>query len=425
MLYLNGEIRAAYWQGHWHYAAYLGDVLVWDGLHRKRGEARNVIAFAATAAGVTALVVPAEAAAQLRLLSSAEGKATPFVVGQGDGALAFHASAEGMAALVEKNLLYELLTLESSGNAVPVDGGTSKAGEALTLTQNADGVGVDAVPDVGSEKLTLTQSGEGIAAETVPAEGSGEVSFAGTGEGVFIAAGAGAATEPLKLENSAAPAAAALGDGLATLGLRLVSRAEGRALAVGWEYPVQEEDGTLRITQVYGALRESDGTITLDAPVSGKVVKEEDGIAWIIPDGTINYDKTGTGIGWCVYADRNEVQYIVLENRNAQAVNVKMVGSADAYITGDAAAADAHPRGHITVNGVTVATADDWTLAIPEQGISVQLSIGWGDFKNWQPNTQKIIGIHGGTYHGEYTSPPQYSERTTLVIKSIHTTEGG
>ena len=30
MLYLNGEIAAAYWQGHWHYAAYLGDVLVWS-----------------------------------------------------------------------------------------------------------------------------------------------------------------------------------------------------------------------------------------------------------------------------------------------------------------------------------------------------------------------------------------------------------
>ena len=66
MLYLNGEIAAAYWQGHWYYAAYLGNALVWDGLHRKRGEARNVIAFAATAAGVTALMVPTNAAAQLR-----------------------------------------------------------------------------------------------------------------------------------------------------------------------------------------------------------------------------------------------------------------------------------------------------------------------------------------------------------------------
>ena len=135
MLYLNGEIRAAYWQGHWHYAAYLGDVLVWDGLHRKRGEARNVIAFAATAAGVTALAVPADAAAQLRLLSSAEGQGMPFNVGQADGVLAFRASAEGKAIIVEKNLISEVLTLTSSGNAVPVDGGTSKAGEALYAHQ--------------------------------------------------------------------------------------------------------------------------------------------------------------------------------------------------------------------------------------------------------------------------------------------------
>ena len=421
MLYLNGEITAAYWHGHWHYAAYLGDVLVWDGLHRKRGEARNVIAFAATAAGVTALVVPADAAAQLRLLFSAEGKAMPFGAGQGDGVLAFQASADGKAVLVEKNLISELLTLTSSGSAAPVAGGTSKAGEALTLTQNANGVGAAVVPDAGGENLTLAQSSEGIAAGTVPAQGGGEVSFAGTGEGVSATVGAGAATEPLTLENSAAPAAATLGDGLAALGLRLVSRAEGRAYAVGWEYPVQDGD-TLRVTQVYGALQESDGTITLDAPVSGKVVKEQDGIAWIIPNGTINYYKTGTtGDGWAVYADRNEVQYIVLENRNAQAVNVKMGGSANAYVTGDAAAADAHPRGHITVNGVTVATADGFAVT---EGVWVSLGIDWGDFKNWQPNTQKVIGIHGGTYHGEYTSPPQYHEQTLLAIASIHATEG-
>lgn len=399
MLYLNGEIAAAYWQGHWHYAAYLGDVLVWDGLHRKRGEARNAIVFTTTAAGVTALAVPAAAAAQLRLLSSAEGKATPFGVGQGADALAFHTSAEGKAVIVEKNLISEL----------------------LTLTQNADGVGAAAVPDAGGEKLKVNQSGEGIAAGTVPAEGSGVISFAGTGDGVSASAGSGAATEPLTLENSAAPSAATLGDSLAALGLRLVSRAEGRAFVVGWEYPVQDGE-TLRVTQVYGALQDGNGALALDAPVSGKVVKEQDGIAWIIPTGTINYDKTGTGDGWTVYADRNEVQYIVLENRNAQAVNVKMGGSANAYVTGDAAAADAHPRGHITVNGVTVATADGYT--VPEQGISVFLGVDWGDFKNWQPNTQKVIGVHGGTYHGAYTSTPQYPERTSLAITSIHTAEG-
>ena len=239
MLYLNGEIAAAYWQGHWHYAAYLGDVLVWDGLHRKRGEARNAIVFATTAAGVTALVVPAAAAAQLRVLSSAEGKARPFSVGQGDGALAFHTSAEGKSVIVEKNLISEL----------------------LTLTQNADGAGAAVVPDAGGEKLTVTQIGEGIAAGAVPAEGSGEVSFAGTGDGVSAAAGSGAATEPLTLENSAAPSAATLGDSLAALGLRLVSRAEGRAFVVGWEYPVQD-GGTLRITQAYGAVQ-SGGALTV------------------------------------------------------------------------------------------------------------------------------------------------------------------
>ena len=419
MLYLNGEIAAAYWQGHWHYAAYLGDVLVWDGLHRKRGEARNAIVFTTTANGVTAFAVPAAAAAQLRLLSSAEGKAMPCAEGQGDSALVFHTSAEGKAVLVEKNLISELLTLTSSSIAVPVDGGTSKAGEALTLTQNADGVGAAAVPDAGGEKLTVTQSGDGIAAGTVPAEGGGEVNFAGTGEGVSAAAESGEATVPLALENSAAPAAAMLGAGLAGMGLHLASRAEGRSYAVGWEYPVQDGD-TLRVTQVYGALQESDGTLTLDAPVSGKVVRELEGIAWIIPDGTTKYYKNRNS--WVIYADRNEVQYIVLENRNTQAVNVKMDGSITVFVTAEAVAADAHPRGHITVNGVTVATADG--IAISEQGSSVILGVGWGDFKNWQPNTQKVIGVHGGSYRGEYASTPLQPERASLAILVIHTTEG-
>lgn len=419
MLYLNGEIAAAYWQGHWHYAAYLGDVLVWDGLHRKRGEARNAIVFTTTAAGVTALAVPAAAAAQLRLLFSAEGKAMPFGTGQGADALALHTSAEGKAIPVEKTLSSEQLALTSSGNAAPVDGGASKAGELLTLTQNADGVGAAVVPDAGGEKLTVTQRGEGIAARTVPAAGSGEANFSSTGEGVSAAAGSGAVTEPLTLENSAAPAAAMLGTGLTELGLHLVSRAEARSYAVGWEYPAQDGD-TLRITQVYGALQESDGTLTLDAPVSGKVVKELEGIAWIIPDGTTKYYKSGSG--WVIYADRNEVQYIVLENRNTQVVNVKMNGTLTVFVTAEAVAADAHPRGHITVNGVTVATADG--IVISEQGSSVSLGVSWGNFKNWQPNTQKVIGVHGGTYHGAYTSTPPYPERASLAILSIHTTEG-
>ncbi len=421
MIYLNGQIGAVYIDGRYHSEVYLGSMLVWSGIKKIPGEAHAQLAFENTAAGVTALAVPTDAVAQLRLLSSAEGKAMPFGVGQGDGALAFQASAEGKVILVEKNLLSELLTLTSSGNAVPVAGGTSKAGEVLTLTQNADGVGAAVVPDAGGEKLTVTQSGEGIAAGTLPAQGGGEVNFAGTGEGISAAADSGAGTELLTLENSAAPVAATLGDATAALVLRLVSRAEGRAYAVGWEYPVQDGD-TLKVTQVYGALQESDGALALDAPVSGKVVKEQDGIAWIIPGGTTKYYKSGGGDGWVVYAERNEVQYIVLENRNEQAVDVRMNGSATAFVTGAAVAADAHPRGHITVNGVTVATADG--VNVPEQGISVQLMVDWGNFKNWQPNTQKVIGVHGGTYHGEYASTPMYPERTSLAILSTHTTEG-
>nr|DAH42827.1 MAG TPA: hypothetical protein [Caudoviricetes sp.] len=362
MLYLNGEIAAAYWQGHWHYAAYLGDVLVWDGLHRKRGEARNVIAFATTSDGVTALVVPAAAAAQLRVLSSAEGKARPFSVGQGDGALAFHTSAEGKVLLVEKTLSSELLTLTSSGNAAPVDGGASKAGEALTLTQNADGVGAAAVPDAGGEKLTVTQSGEGIAAGTVPAEGSGEANFSSTGEGVSAAAGSGAATEPLMLENSAAPAAVTLGDGLAALGLRLVSRAEGRSYAVGWEYPVQDGE-TLRVTQVYGALQ-AGSILVFDQSDDVEVVTTIDGTAFLGQEapssGAVGWRTTGaSAITGYVKAEKTEQEYekpydieksIVLHILNTEKSTVTVAFSYSLDYWPDA---EKYP-GKLTVDGVAV-----------------------------------------------------------------------
>ena len=362
MLYLNGEIAAAYWQGHWHYAAYLGDVLVWDGLHRKRGEARNAIVFTTTANGVTAFAVPAAAAAQLRLLSSAEGKAMPCAEGQGDSALVFHTSAEGKAVLVEKNLISELLTLTSSSIAVPVDGGTSKAGEALTLTQNADGVGAAAVPDAGGEKLTVTQSGDGIAAGTVPAEGGGEVNFAGTGEGVSAAAESGEATVPLALENSAAPAAAMLGAGLAGMGLHLVSRAEGRSYAVGWEYPVQDGE-TLRVTQVYGALQ-AGNILILDQSDDVEVVTTIDGAAFwgqeAPSSGAVGWRTTGaSSITGYVMAEKTEQEYekpydidksIVLHILNTEKSTVTVAFS---YYLDYWPDAEKYP-GNLTVDGVAV-----------------------------------------------------------------------
>ena len=203
------------------------------------GEAYELLTLTQSAKGVAADAAAGIAAKQIVVQSMAEGIARNVGVGQGNDALAFHTLAEGKAVLVEKNLISEL----------------------LTLTQNADGLGAAAVPDAGGEKLTVTQSGAGIAAGTVPAEGGGRVSFTGTGAGVSAAAGSGAATEPLAMENSAAPAAATLGTGMAALGLRLVGRAEGRAYAVGWEYPVQDGE-TLRVTQAYGAAQ-SGGALTV------------------------------------------------------------------------------------------------------------------------------------------------------------------
>lgn len=420
MLYLNGEIAAAYWQGHWHYAAYLGDVLVWDGLHRKRGEARNVIAFAATAAGVTALVVPTDAAAQLRLLSSAEGKGMPFGAGQGDGALAFQVSAEGMAVLVEKNLISELLTLTSSGNAVPVDGGISKAGEALTLMQNANGVGAATVPGAGGENLTLTQSSEGVSVNAVPAEGGGEANFSGAGEGVSADVESGAGTEPLTIENSAAPVAATLGDATAALGLRLVSRAEGRAYAVGWEYPVQDGE-TLRVTQVYGALQESDGTLTLDAPVSGKVVKEQDGIAWIIPDGTEDWDWFNGNIR--VTAARQETKRVAFRNDSGETINAKVYGVGEAIVSPEALADNARPMGYIALDDTVLGRAED---LIDTYGANVWMYLMSPpvSLSNWPAGELRVFTAYGGSYSGEYPYPESSTHMRDQTLLSIRVERG-
>lgn len=362
MIYLNGQIGAVYMNGRYHSEVYLGSMLVWSGIKRIPGEAHAQLAFENTAAGVTALAVPADAAAQLRLLSSAEGKGMPFNAGQGDGALALKTSAEGKAILVEKNLISELLTLTSSGSAVPVDGGTSKVGEALTLTQNANGVGAAVVPDAGGEKLTVTQSGEGIAAGTVPAEGGGEANFSGTGEGVSAAAETGAGTEPLTLENSAEPVAATLGDATAMLGLRLVSRAEGRAYAVGWEYPVQDGE-TLRVTQVYGALQAA-GILIVDQSEDVEVVTTIDGAAFLGQEapssGAVGWRTTGaSAITGYVKAEQTEPGYekpynieksIVLHILNTEESTVTVAFSYSLDYWPDA---KKYP-GKLTVDGIAV-----------------------------------------------------------------------
>lgn len=326
------------------------------------GEAYELLTLTQSAKGIAADAAASIAEEQIVVQSSAEGIARNVGVGQGADALALHTSAEGKAIPVEKTLSSEQLALTSSGNAAPVDGGASKAGELLTLTQNADGVGAAAVPDAGGEKLKVNQSGEGIAAGTIPAEGSGGISFAGTGDGVSASAGSGAATQQLTLENSASPEVAALGTGLAALGLRLVSRAEGRAFAVGWEYPVQDGE-TLLVTQVYGALQ-AGSILILDQSDDVEVVTTIDGAAFwgqeAPSSGAVGWRTTGaSAITGYVIAGQTEQGYenpydieksIVLHILNTEKSTVTVAFS---YFLDYWPDAEKYP-GKLTVDGVAV-----------------------------------------------------------------------
>ena len=533
MLYLNGEIRAVYLGGHYHSEAYLGNVLVWDGIKEKPGVLTAQVVFENSAQGVSVVALTADVVAELNAHTTAiatpnvaldvapaeninvscvpqctENDAVDAEVSHGiqtrTGAKAEDVAAEDSKSttgiqlaesaagadvagensratidmimrtpkvsgaditaenskldsilmelvapivsawdvILEKEKTTAEVSIKKSAAGADVAGANGSSGTDAVLTPTAaggDGISAEGAAAAQVIESSAVTAEDGVVVECAgetsviafptvipdsgvgaPAEGNAEIDAVAVGIGSTITPEGASALEALNLETQILATVLAGVD--VTEFLQLKTYVNGTAY-IPWEYPVQEEDGTLRITQVYSALQESDGTLALDAPVSGKVIRELEGIAWIIPDGTVNYYKTGaTGDGWAVYADRNEVQYIVLENRNEQAVDVRMNGSTSIYVTAEAVAADAHPRGHITVNGVTVATADG--VNVPEQGIYVQLRGDWGNFKNWQPNTQKVIGVHGGTYHGEYASTPMYPERATLAILSIHTTEG-
>ena len=58
MIYLNGQIGAVYLGGHYHSEVYLGSVLVWSGVKKIPGEAHAHLAFANTAEGVAAVLLP-------------------------------------------------------------------------------------------------------------------------------------------------------------------------------------------------------------------------------------------------------------------------------------------------------------------------------------------------------------------------------
>lgn len=421
MIFYNDEIHQVYFRGRHHVAAYLGSVLVW----RENVRPMQGVEYLMAAAELGAAAVPASELGTAAALPSPRVRHAEMVPAAGNvmrvqEAQQLNASC-GMEALPASLLEMHLpLVLDVQGQMAAADAAQLEGAETRALPVSC-GMGSGG-PTLAKGRLKVTKPAlAATAASAPPVLGDMNAVLASAVlSGGAESAGALPAVLPGKMKAALAGGGSVVGASalLAALGVKLTASCRLELIDVGWEYPVQDGE-TLRVTQVYGALQESDGALTLDAPVSGKVVKEQDGIAWIIPDGTTKYFKSGSG--WVIYADRNEVQYIVLENRNTHAVNVKMDGIANAYVSSEAAAADAHPRGHITVNGVTVATTDGVTVT---EGIWIPMRMSWGDFKNWQPNTQKVIGIHGGSYLGEYASTPMYQEQADLLITAIHTTEG-
>ncbi len=132
----------------------------------------------------------------------------------------------------------QLVQTASAGDAVLFVDGQLDGGEVIAAT--AEGAVADGAEGAAASELTV---GSAIQPETLTmADGQ----IAGQ----------------LAAETQTQPEVLALAEALALAGLMLKHKAVGTAY-LPWEYPVQEADGTLRITQVYSAEQDADSVLSV------------------------------------------------------------------------------------------------------------------------------------------------------------------
>lgn len=422
MIWYNGDIHAVHLNGHYHVAAYLGDVLVW----RENVRPMQGVEYLMTAAEMGAAAVPASELGADAVLPSPRvrhAKMVPAAAGamqaQETQQLSVSCGMESLpASLPEMRLPLALGVqgkLASAGaselegvetRALPVSCGMGSGGPApmkgrLKVTKPALAATAAAAPpvlaDMNAVLASAVLSGGAKAVEALPAVLPGKMKAALTGGGAAVGA-------------SVLPAA---------LGVKLTASC-GMEVRPVWEYPVQDGE-TLRVTQVYGALQESDGILTLDTPVSGKVVKEQDGIAWIIPDGTEDWDWFNGNIR--VTAARQETKRVAFRNDSGETINAKVYGVGEAIVSPEALADNARPMGYIALDDTVLGRAED---LIDTSGANVWMFLMSPpvSLSNWPAGELRVFTAYGGSYSGEYPYPESSTHMRDQTLLSIRVERG-
>lgn len=247
----------------------------------------------------------------LTLLTAAESTAAGTSNGAALENLLLQYTALGNGIIVNKQQIEELLKLTTSVppavalGLVPVgdvgDGltmGTTippavalvllpiETGDALTLTTPVPpAVAAMLVDDKASLALQLVQTAsagdavlfadgqldggeviaaaaEGAAADGTAGSAASEIAVGSAIQPETLMMADGQSAGQLAAETQTQPEVLTLTAALVSAGLTLEHKAVGAAI-LPWEYPVQEADGTLRITQVYSAEQDADGVLSV------------------------------------------------------------------------------------------------------------------------------------------------------------------
>lgn len=275
------------------------------------GDAAETLSLSASVPAEAHGMADGSAGGLLTLLTAAESTAAETPNGEALENLLLQYTALGKDIIVNKRQIEEQLKLTTpvplavSLGLVP----TGTVGDALTMeTTIPPAVALVLLPIEAGDVLTLTTSvPPAVAATLVDDEASLAlqlVQTASVGDAVFFADGqvnggeviaataegtaangaegaaaseltAGSAIQPEVLtmadgqstgqvaaETQTQPEVLTLAEALVSVGLTLEHKAVGTAY-LPWEYPVQEADGTLRITQVYSAEQDADRVLSV------------------------------------------------------------------------------------------------------------------------------------------------------------------
>lgn len=201
----------------------------------------------------------------LTLLADADGAEIDTSNGTTSDNLQLLSNILGRNIVVNKRRVEELLKLNTQ--APPTDMVTfldSETGEDLEIKTS--------IPPVDAIAFMPIEIGEGVTLTTpVPSAVAGDGKDTAAGQNLSIDGAAQPETltmidaqsaGQLAAEAQAEPEMLTLAEALVSAGLTLAHKAVGTAY-LPWEYPVQEADGTLRITQVYSAEQDADGVLSV------------------------------------------------------------------------------------------------------------------------------------------------------------------